>query len=83
MVISSTCIRHDARGFILYALKLVEVLFRRVVELRVTVVDPCTDDAASDRVSHFLREVTSNMAQRSQLSDETSVALHYRSTDQL
>ena len=33
------------------------------VEKRVAVVDPCTEDAASDRVSHFLQEVTSDMAQ--------------------
>ena len=65
MVISQTCIRHDMRKFILYPLKLFEVLFRRAVEQRVTVIDPCTDDAASDHVSHFSHEVTSNMAQRS------------------
>ena len=65
VVISQTCIRQDARESILLSLKLVEVLFRRAVEQRVTVVDPCTDDAASDRVSHFSREVTCDMAQLS------------------
>ena len=65
VVISYICIRHDVREFILQALKLVEVLFRRANEQRVTVVDPCTDDAASDRLSHFLREVTAHMAQHS------------------
>ena len=46
-------------------MKLGEVLFRRAVDKRVTVVDPCTADAANDRVSHFSRELTFNMVQRS------------------